>query len=142
MSYYFKSLFIIIMSLRLQVLSNHISTTMAERPKISTHVLDTSRGLPGTGISVSLYYFTNNQWTLIKESITNSDGRCQDLITPTGFAPGRYKLHYETENYFAARNTATFFPFIEVVFDVRSKQEHYHVPLLLNPFGYSTYRGT
>ncbi|CAH1395092.1 unnamed protein product [Nezara viridula] len=142
MSYYFMSVFIIVMSLRLQVLSNHISKTMGERPKISTHVLDTSRGLPASGLSVSLYYFNNGQWTLIKESTTNSEGRCQDLISSLAFTPGRYKLHYEIENYFTSKNIATFFPFIEVVFDVSSKEEHYHVPLLLSPFGYSTYRGT
>jgi len=112
------------------------------KPPITTHVLDTTVGLPACGMSVSLSNYIDGQWSEIKQSITNEDGRCNALTSPGSIRPGRYKLHFETESYFMLRQQPTFYPYVEVIFDVISAQEHHHVPLLLSPFGYSTYRGS
>ncbi|XP_057333606.1 5-hydroxyisourate hydrolase 1-like [Microplitis mediator] len=112
-------------------------------PHISTHVLDTSRGLPVANLPVSLYKNTNT-WTLISESKTTSDGRCSDLLELAGqsLTIGRYKLKFNVENYFITTERSSLYPIIEVIFDIKSLDRNYHLPLLLNPFGYSTYRGT
>lgn len=112
---------------------------------------------------VSLYKLVDSLWTIISESCTNTDGRCLDLLSRSAFNVGRYKLHFDVENYFKELQIASLYPFIEVnttnprpyllsgvlhilfqiVFDCSNDEDdHYHIPLLLNPFGYSTYRGT
>nr|BAN21410.1 unkown protein [Riptortus pedestris] len=131
-----------LMAFRLQVISAHLSKEMNSRPPLTTHVLDISSGVPAANMSVSLYQFTNGKWDLLKESITNTDGRCQDLTSRGSIPSGIYKLQFQTQQYFERRNTSSFFPFVEVVFNLNSQQEHYHVPLLLSPYGYSTYRGS
>lgn len=77
-------------------------------------------------------------------STTTADGRCADLIDTANhtFTAGRYKLHFDVDKYFILRRIETMYPFIEIVFDVKNPAEHYHVPLLLSPFGYTTYRGS
>lgn len=110
--------------------------------QITTHVLDTSSGRPGKNIKVELFQKAKNEWELIAEGITNDDGRCADLIEKSNVAEhGIYKIKFHTEEYFDSADTKTFYPYIEITFQI-SDNEHYHVPLLLNPFGYSTYRGT
>ncbi|XP_054276003.1 probable 5-hydroxyisourate hydrolase R09H10.3 isoform X1 [Macrosteles quadrilineatus] len=111
-------------------------------PPISTHVLDSSRGTPVPNLRVSLYKLINSGWTLIRECVTNPLGRCNEFISKEEFKPGRFKLHYDVDRYFELQKQDYFFPFVEIVFDVRSPLEHYHVPLILSPFGYSTYRGS
>lgn len=112
------------------------------QPPISTHVFDTAKGMPITGLQVSLYKLVDGRWTHLNEGLTNPVGRCEDLISRTDLKPGRFKLHFDTDRYFNLRNQDTIFPFIEIVFDVRSPLEHYHIPLLLSPYGYTTYRGS
>ncbi|XP_015607061.1 5-hydroxyisourate hydrolase-like [Cephus cinctus] len=115
-----------------------------DKPHISTHVLDTSRGHPVDGLSVSLYKLVDGRWIFYKESNTNANGRCADLLNSEelNFTVGRYKIHFDVEKYFSSTNTNTMYPFIEIVFDVKNSTEHYHIPVLLNPFGYTTYRGS
>jgi len=110
---------------------------------ISTHVLDTSRGAPAANLHVVLeVYSPGNIWKELGRSATNTDGRIADLASGSaGFAPGVYRLTFLTGAYFQSIGADAFYPYIPVVFELRDLQSHYHIPLLLNPFGYSTYRG-
>ncbi|XP_055310462.1 5-hydroxyisourate hydrolase [Sitodiplosis mosellana] len=114
----------------------------AAKPPISTHILDTSRGQPAAGVNVSLYRLIDGNWVLITESVTNSDGRCADLLLRTAFQSGRYKLYFDVEKYFKSIRSSTMYPFVEITFDCLEQESHYHIPLLLNPYGYTTYRGS
>lgn len=110
--------------------------------QITTHILDTSKGRPAAGIRISLYSGTNDEWTPLSWGLTDNDGRLRDLVkTDEPLQKGIYKLRFETKEYFDKEQISTFYPFVEIIFDINSA-EHYHVPLLLNPFGYSTYRGS
>lgn len=111
---------------------------------ITTHILDVSLGIPGVGIPVTLERNTHSAgWQAIAEGITDTDGRLNDLLSiKEAFLPGHYRLIYETGPYFLLRNVECFFPQVTVSFVVRDTAEHYHVPLLLSPFAYSTYRGS
>ncbi len=110
--------------------------------QVTTHVLDTSAGKPGKNISVRLMQNANNEWRSIAQGITNADGRVPDLL-PAGknLSAGNYKIVFDTGDYFAAQNTKTFYPAVEIQFTIFD-DSHYHVPLLISPFGYSTYRGS
>ncbi|MBN8825596.1 MULTISPECIES: hydroxyisourate hydrolase [unclassified Spirosoma] len=108
---------------------------------ITTHILDTTRGKPAEGVNVILYQ-QQREWLEIGRGITNSDGRIRDLLAKETVLPtGVYKLRFETGAYYELLKVATFYPFVEITFAMTTG-EHYHVPLLLNPFGYSTYRGS
>lgn len=110
---------------------------------ITTHVLDTSRGLPAAGVAVRLEQLTaDGQWRLIGQGVANADGRILDLIEPTSLTPGHYRLTFETATYFRSFDIATFYPEVTIDFLVTDVTAHYHVPLLINPFGYTTYRGS
>lgn len=117
--------------------------TSSKRPRVSTHVIDTSKGIPVGGLQVSLYKLMDGRWTFLNESNTNPNGRCIDLLdnTKVNFTAGRYKMHFDIDKYFTLRKIETMYPFIEIVFDVKNPAGHYHIPVLLSPFGYSTYRG-
>lgn len=109
---------------------------------ITTHVLDTSLGKPGQGISIRLMMPHGDNWKTLAQGITDNDGRIGDLLPPGKLlAPGPYKMVFDTGAYFAATGQRTFYPWVEIQFTVFD-DSHYHVPLLLNPFGYSTYRGS
>ena len=110
--------------------------------QLTTHILDTTKGKPAQGIYITLYYLKKEEWVVITNGITNTDGRIPDLVKKEVLMElGTYKLRFETRPYFIQQAVQTFYPFIEIVFEVTTA-EHYHVPLLLNPFGYSTYRGS
>jgi 5-hydroxyisourate hydrolase len=110
--------------------------------QLTTHILDTTKGKPVPGVTIILYHGENDEWTEMTRGITNADGRLIDLLKKEALLEkGIYKMRFETKDYFDKHQTATFYPYIEIVFDVTTN-EHYHVPLLLNPFGYSTYRGS
>ncbi|KAL2715104.1 PH domain-containing protein -like isoform X1 [Vespula squamosa] len=115
----------------------------SKRPRVSTHVIDTSKGIPVGGLQVSLYKLMDGRWTFLNESNTGPNGRCSDLVdnTKVNFTAGRYKIHFDIDKYFTLRRIETMYPFIEIVFDVKNPAGHYHIPVLLSPFGYSTYRG-
>jgi 5-hydroxyisourate hydrolase len=111
---------------------------------ITTHVLDTSRGWPASGVAVRLELESaDGSWKQIGAGLTDADGRAKDLL-PAGFAlhGGVYRLVFDTETYFAAQNIEGFYREVAVVFTIRDPTQHYHVPVLLSPFGYSTYRGS
>ena len=110
---------------------------------ITTHVLDTSRGKPASGVQVLLEILENGAWREIGRAVTDDDGRVRRLL-PEGFAliPAFYRLTFDLDPYFAAREVEGFYPEASIVFTIRDANQHYHVPLLLSPFGYSTYRGS
>jgi len=108
---------------------------------ISTHVLDTSLGRPAEGVPVELALHTEGGWQALGASATDSDGRVKDL--PAVEAGSVVRLLFDTSAYYAKKSEETpFFPEVSIVFTVAPAQHHYHVPLLLNPFGYSVYRGS
>jgi 5-hydroxyisourate hydrolase len=111
---------------------------------ITTHVLDTSLGRPAVGLSVALERLGPDGAGLqIGAGMTDADGRVRDLLAPGQSAePGDYRLRFETGAYFARTNRDGFYPVVHVTFHIADGDGHYHVPLLLNPFGFSTYRGS
>lgn len=111
---------------------------------ITTHVLDTSRGRPASGVAVGLAFESAaGDWKQIGKGTTDNDGRARDLL-PDGFGlvAGVYRLIFETGAYFRRQEIEAFYPEVVIVFTVGDPAQHYHVPLLLSPFGYSTYRGS
>jgi 5-hydroxyisourate hydrolase len=110
--------------------------------QVTTHILDTAVGHPAGGITVVLYYGENDEWTEIARGTTNKDGRVTDLLARSHLlAQGIYKMRFETKDYFDRIPVRTFYPYVEIIFDITSN-EHFHIPLLISPFGYTTYRGS
>ena len=111
---------------------------------ITTHILNTTSGKPGAGIPVVLERKTHSAgWQVIAEGMTDIEGRVDDLLsTRDAFLPGHSRLMFEIGPYFLMQNIECFFPQVTISFVVKDTVEHYHVPLLLSPFGYSTYRGS
>ena len=110
--------------------------------QITTHVLDTSSGRPAQGVPVLLEAAGGpGAWKELAKGVTNADGRVADLLAKDKvLAPGTYRMTFDTGAYFRAGKTKGFYPVVKVVFELESG--HYHIPLLLSPFGYSTYRGS
>lgn len=109
---------------------------------ITTHVLDTAAGRPGRGIAIELELDGAGSWQRIGAGTTDDDGRLRTL-TPAGpIAAGTYRLRFHTGAYLAAIHQSGFFPVVEIQFAVADGAQHHHVPLLLSPYGYSTYRGS
>ena len=110
--------------------------------QLTTHVLDTSNGKPAEGVTIILYQQHREEWKQFTVGVTNADGRIPDLLQKDiVLESGVYKIKFETKEYFDTQGVQTFYPFVEITFTI-TDSEHYHVPLLLNPFGYSTYRGS
>lgn len=110
---------------------------------ITTHVLDTSKGRPGSGINVVLDFHDGDIWTEIGRAQTNLDGRCTNLLMQDfHLSQGMYRLTFDTKGYYESQKETGFYPKVEIVFEVKDPTQHYHVPLLLSPFSYSTYRGS
>jgi 5-hydroxyisourate hydrolase len=113
---------------------------------ITVHVLDTALGLPAAGVPIELSRVTHPerdaQLTRLASGVTNGDGRILDLLAPGNLQCGVYVLRFDTAHYFAQTQRDSFYPHVSIVFEIRAVSEHYHVPLLLSPFGYSTYRGS
>lgn len=112
--------------------------------RITTHILDTSSGNPAANVAVELRFFDGDKWVEHGETETDSDGR-------TGFIPidthaqlqeGVYQLTFYTFQYFDSQQIETFYPWVDILFKVPENGEHYHVPLLISPHGYTTYRGS
>lgn len=110
--------------------------------QITTHVLDTAVGLPGQNITIRLQAMLSNKWETIAQGLTNVDGRIPDLLPQERTLKAAvYKMVFDTGRYYGQQNIKTFYPEVEIMFSTFD-ESHYHVPLLLNPFGYSTYRGS
>ena len=111
--------------------------------KITTHVLDTSVGRPAFGVPVVLEVEeVGTGWKQIGRGATDKDGRLRDLLGEGTLVEGTYRLTFDTHTYFADRKVESLYPQVSIVFSIRDAREDYHVPLLLNPFGYTTYRGS
>jgi len=108
---------------------------------VTTHILDTSTGKPASGVPVRLLARLNGGWAELGAGRTDSDGRVKD-IGPEVLDSGTYRLEFVTADYFAARDTESFFPEVVLTFTVDRNEAHYHVPLLLSPFSFSSYRGS
>lgn len=113
------------------------------KSSITSHVLDTSLGRPAKNLTIRLFYRgSENTWQLLAEKATNDDGRVTDFV-PGPVASGTYRLSFDTGPYLEATTAKkAFYPSVDVVFELDAAAGHHHVPLLLNPYGYSTYRGS
>ncbi|XLZ73002.1 hydroxyisourate hydrolase [Massilia sp. SR12] len=115
--------------------------------KLSTHVLDTAHGKPGAGVRVALYALAGSGRTLLKEDVTNADGRCSTpLLEGDSMRPGRYELIFGAGDYFAALGVELpeprFIDHVTIAFGIADTEQNYHVPLVVSPWSYSTYRGS
>ncbi|KAI0274979.1 hypothetical protein BC834DRAFT_850568 [Gloeopeniophorella convolvens] len=116
---------------------------------ITCHVLDSSTGKPAVAAPPSMDGGPE-VWEPLARGVTNADGRCLDLMTPADqhtdqkvtLKAGLYKIAFETKEYFDKAGKATFYPWVEIPFEIINPDEHYHVPLLISPFSYTTYRGS
>ena len=111
---------------------------------ITTHILDTARGRPAAGVPIVLdKKQSDGSWARIGQGETDSDGRLRTLV-PQGVVieASQYRITFDTGAYFKALGVVAFYPEVSVVFEIVAPHEHHHVPLLLNPFGFSTYRGS
>jgi 5-hydroxyisourate hydrolase len=109
---------------------------------ITTHVLDIAAGRPGRAIAIELERADADTWHRVGAGVTDDDGRLRTLTPSGSVAAGVYRIRFHTGAYFAAQGQGGFFPVVEIQFTVSDGAQHYHVPLLLSPFGYSTYRGS
>ncbi|XP_051684917.1 5-hydroxyisourate hydrolase [Oryctolagus cuniculus] len=111
---------------------------------LTTHVLDTTSGLPAQGLCLHLSRLQDldQQWMELRTSYTDADGRCPGLLTPGQMKAGTYKLLFDTQDYWERRGQASFYPHVEVVFTITNETQKCHVPLLLSPWSYTTYRGS
>jgi 5-hydroxyisourate hydrolase len=112
--------------------------------RITTHVLDTALGRPAAGVPITLERLPANADPIVLgRGVTDADGRLRDLVPPgAALHTGIYRISFDTAAYFAAQELDGFYPAVHVMFEVADSVAHYHVPLLLSPFGYSTYRGS
>ena len=119
-----------------------VALSQAHTHQLSSHILDVSTGRPAAGVPVRLEKMNekNGKWIYVDEKKTDNHGRINDFLDYKKTETGIYRLTFLVDGYFKQQNTASFYPFIEVVFQIRDK-EHYHVPITLSPYGYSTYRG-
>lgn len=108
--------------------------------QITTHVLDTARGCPATGLPLALSRLEKDEWETLAAAVTDEDGRAPGLADGERLPAGTYRIHFDTAAYFGSGDA--FYPWVDVVFRLDDSAAHYHVPLLLSPFAYSTYRGS
>ena len=109
---------------------------------ITSHVLDTSRGKPAEGITICLdQKNSDDSWQSLKQDVTDSDGRVPNM-GGDALEAGHYRISFLVDEYFKTQKVKAFYPIVNIEFTIDAADQHYHVPLLLNPFGYSTYRGS
>ena len=109
---------------------------------LSTHVLDATSGLPAVGVGVLLETYRDGAWTEVATGLTDDDGRLKDWLPGDLPGVGTHRLLFDTGAYFARAGVAGFYPAVTITFVIDDARRHYHVPLLLSPFAYSTYRGS
>jgi 5-hydroxyisourate hydrolase len=112
--------------------------------RISTHVLDTAQGKPARDVPVRLERQESpGEWSLVASSRTDGDGRCPQLLPENEtLRAGTYRLAFDTASYYLAHKIQGLYPVVEITFQVRDGESHFHIPLLLSPHGYTTYRGS
>lgn len=109
---------------------------------ITTHVLDTARGRPAAGMAIQLFIQQDGQWQPLAKGQTNSDGRITDWLDESQRRTGHYRVDFATGDWYSARGETCFYPQVQVEFNITAANEHHHIPLLISPFGFSTYRGS
>jgi 5-hydroxyisourate hydrolase len=121
-----------------------VAAASTDMTRISTHVLDTAQGCPASDVPVRLQrQESEGHWRTLASSRTDHDGRCAQLLAENEtLTSGIYRLEFDTATYFAARKLDGLYPLVEVTFRVRDGENHFHIPLLLSPNGYTTYRGS
>jgi 5-hydroxyisourate hydrolase len=137
-----KHLFLVLPCLLLTLQTGSGEAEPARSP-VTVHVLDSSRGKPAVGLAVVLERAKGDEWQFVGQDKTDVSGRIDKLLpSDKPLAAGVYRLRFESGKYFAESKTKTFYPHIVITFEIENPKEHYHVPLILSPFGYSTYRGS
>ncbi|KAG7171068.1 5-hydroxyisourate hydrolase-like [Homarus americanus] len=138
---------------RLQVIQKHLESNqkvpsvslsnvnMSGNP-LTCHVLNTATGKPAANMKITLHCLYDGNWQKVADKVTNSDGRTGQFLTQEAFTQGTYKMFFDTGDYFKQLGTSGFYPYVEIVFIIEKPEEHYHIPLLLSPYGYTTYRGS
>jgi 5-hydroxyisourate hydrolase len=114
---------------------------VSERSRVTTHVLDAVSGRPAVGVATELEQRDGDGWSPVASGTTDADGRIADL-GPADLAPGVYRVRFDTAAYFAASGTRGFYPEVTITFSLDDAAAHFHVPLLLSPYAFSTYRGS
>jgi 5-hydroxyisourate hydrolase len=109
---------------------------------LTTHVLDTARGRPAAGLAVTVEAHHHDGWTRVGGGVTDADGRVPGLVAEGALRAGVHRLVFATGDWFAAEGIDGFYPEVTVVCRIGDPADHHHVPLLLSPYGYSTYRGS
>ncbi|MFU2512228.1 hydroxyisourate hydrolase [Pseudoalteromonas sp. ASV78] len=107
---------------------------------ITTHILDTSTGKPAANVGVELFQLLNNEWVLLTQGQTDTDGRITDWLKQE-VEFGTYQLVFDLDSYYKNHSALAFYPQVQISFRLQDSK-HHHIPLLLSPFGYSTYRGS
>lgn len=133
-----KKIFVLL--LFISILSCPSAFSQERSYQLSSHILDITAGAPAPNVKIALSKLDNGQWTQVDERLTDENGRVKDFLQEGTDNRGIYKLTYYTAPYFKEKGTDSFYPFIEVVFEIKDGK-HYHVPITLSPYGYSTYRG-
>ena len=124
------------------VLASLSRLAMAADNPLSVHVLNLNDGLPSPDVKVTLEKQNGKQWTALNDGVTNQQGRITALYPQDkALEKGTYRVTFKTGDWFEAHDTASFFPEVPVIFEVDGTVPHYHIPLLLSPYGFSTYRG-
>jgi len=129
-----------------------LATVMSKSP-ITCHVLDSSTGKPAQGVAIHLEHLENDTFHPLVKGITNSDGRCLDLLPSRGseeatrknsdpIAGQTYKIIFRTKEYFEHTKRKSFYPWVEITFVIENPEDHYHIPLLISPYAFTTYRGS
>ncbi|WP_338573942.1 hydroxyisourate hydrolase [Pseudomonas canadensis] len=131
------------MTLAALSLSSLCNLALADGNPLSVHVLNLENGLPSAGVSVTLEQQVGDQWQSLSEGVTNQQGRITELFpADRSMKPGEYRVVFKTGDYYKKAGRETFFPEVPVIFQVKQADQHYHIPLLLSPYGFSTYRGS
>ena len=109
---------------------------------LSTHIQDTALGRPAADVKLTLSQKVDDAWQPIGSGTTDVDGRCRTLLGERALQAATYRIRFDTEAYFAKQTVSGLYPYVDIAFTVRHAEEHYHIPLLLTPNGYTTYRGS
>lgn len=132
-----------LLTILLFAISSNLSAQTNNTYQLSSHILDITKGMPAEGVIVQLEKLGKDHktWSFVDEKTTDKNGRIGDFLKTDKNNEGIYKLIFQVANYFKTNNTESLYPFIEVVFQIKG-HDHFHVPIVLSPFGYSTYRGS
>ncbi|XP_063294535.1 5-hydroxyisourate hydrolase-like isoform X1 [Pelobates fuscus] len=129
---------------RLQILQQHLQGPQEMSGSLTTHVLNTAGGIPARGLTLTLSKLDTPQgkWVQLSRSVTDEDGRCPSLLRGVPLTAGTYQLRFDTGEYWKQLQQESFYPYVEIVFTITDPKQKYHVPLLLSPYSYTTYRGS